>query len=118
MASSIPVSIGSSTTRDAATTTSANSIRDWRRICRISVSRKIEEIVLCSATGELLYEWQSKTVDRRILLLDLLSNIVLSFAKNPLLTRGERLEVDSPETRSVMLIQPDRRIFVSSVPKK
>ena len=81
-------------------------------------SRKIEEIVLCSATGELLYEWQSKNVDRRIQLLDLISNIVLSLAKTPLLTRGERLEVESPESRSVLLIQPDRRIFVQSVPKK
>ena len=72
-------------------------------------SRKIEEIVLCSATGELLYEWQSKNVDRRIQLLDLISNIVLSLAKTPLLTRGERLEVESPESRSVLLIEPDRR---------
>ena len=84
----------------------------------ISEARKVEEIVLCSATGELLYEWQSKTVDRRIQLLDLISNITLSFAKTPLLMRGERLEVESPESRSVLLIQPDRRIFVLSVPKK
>lgn len=84
----------------------------------ISAACKIEEIVLCSATGELLYEWQSKNVDRRIQLLDLISNIALSFAKTPLLARGERLEVESAESRSVLLIQPDRRIFVLSVPKK
>ncbi len=83
-----------------------------------AAARQIEEIVLCSGTGELLYEWQPKNVDRRILLLDLISNIALSFAKTPLLTRGERLEVGSPESRSLLLIQPDRRIFVQSVPKK
>ncbi len=83
----------------------------------VSVVRKIEEIVLCSATGELLYEWQPKNVDRRIQLLDLISNIALSFAKTPLLTRGERLEVEAPESRAVLLIQPDRRIFVQSIPK-
>jgi hypothetical protein len=59
----------------------------------ISINRKPEEIVLCSGTGELLYEWQAKNVDRRIQLLDLISNIVLSFAKVPLLARGERLRL-------------------------
>lgn len=83
----------------------------------VSVARKVEEIVLCSATGELLYEWQPKNVDRRIQLLDLISNIALSFAKTPLLARGERLEVEAPESRVVLLIQPDRRIFIQSVPK-
>ena len=82
-----------------------------------TVARKVVEIVLCSATGELLYEWQPKNVDRRIQLLDLISNIALSFAKTPLLARGERLEVEAPESRVVLLIQPDRRIFVQSVPK-
>ncbi len=82
-----------------------------------AAARRIEEIVLCSATGELLYEWQPKNVDQRIQLLDLISNIALSFAKTPLLARGERLEIESPESRSVLLIQPDRRVFVQSIPK-
>ena len=80
--------------------------------------RKVEEIVLCSGAGELLYEWQAKNVDRRIQLLDLISNISASFAKTPPLTRGERLEIESPEVRIVLLLQPDRRIFVQSVVKK
>jgi CheY-like chemotaxis protein len=84
----------------------------------VSLDRKVEEIVLCSATGELLYEWQSKNVDRRIQLLELISNVGLSLAKTPLLTRGDRLEVESPDSRAVILIQPDRRVFVQSVPKK
>ena len=60
----------------------------------------------------------AKYVDRRIQLLDLIANIAVSFAKTPPLTRGERLEVESPESRTVLLIQPDRRIFVQSIPKK
>ncbi|MFO1488844.1 MAG: response regulator [Verrucomicrobiota bacterium] len=83
-----------------------------------TVMRVPAEIVLCSATGELLYEWQPKVVDRRIQLLDLIANIALSFSKTPLLVRGERLEVESADSRSVLLIQPDRRLFVQSVPKK
>ena len=84
----------------------------------VVADRKIEEIVLCSGAGELLYEWQSKNVDRRIQLLDLLYNISASFGKTPPLTRGERLEIESPEVRVVLLVQPDRRILVQSVAKK
>jgi CheY-like chemotaxis protein len=84
----------------------------------VATDRNIEEIVLCSGAGDLLYEWQSKNVDRRIQLLDLISNISASLAKTPPLTRGERLEIESPEARVVLLLQPDRRIFVQSIAKK
>ena len=84
----------------------------------VAADRSIEEIVLCSLTGELLYEWQSKAVDRRIQLLDLIYNISASFGKAPPLTRGERVEIESGEARIILLLQPDRKVFVKSVPKK
>ena len=83
-----------------------------------SPDREIQEIVLCSAAGELLYEWQSKALDRRIQLLELLYNISASFGKAQPLTRGERIEIESPDARTILLLQPDRRVFVKSVPKK
>lgn len=81
-----------------------------------AANRKIEEIVLCSGAGELLYEWQSKTVDHRIQLLELLSNIATSLARTPMLQRGDRIEVESPQDRAVLLIEPDRRLFVRAAP--
>jgi len=101
----------------AAPEESAETLIEDKVAAHVSPDRKIEEIVLCSGTGELLYEWQSRTVDRRIQLLDLLSNISTSLAKTPPLTRGDRLEIESPEARVVMLLQPDRKIFVKSVTK-
>jgi CheY-like chemotaxis protein len=83
-----------------------------------SVNRKIDEIVLCSGTGELLYEWQSKTVDHRIQMMELISNVATSLARTPTLQRGDRIEVQAQGTRIVLLLQPDRRVFVKSIEEK
>jgi CheY-like chemotaxis protein len=83
-----------------------------------AVARQIEEIVLCSGTGELLYEWQPKNVERRILLLNSLAGIAGSLAKIPLLARGDRLEAESSLARAVLLLQPARRLLVQSAPKE
>jgi CheY-like chemotaxis protein len=76
--------------------------------------RRIEEIVLCSSTGELLYEWQAKNVNHRIQLLELAFKTSVALGKSSPLTRGERLEVESPDARIIMLLHPDRRVFVRS----
>ncbi|HLP78839.1 MAG TPA: DUF4388 domain-containing protein, partial [Candidatus Paceibacterota bacterium] len=80
----------------------------------VTSSREIREIVLCSVTGELLYEWPAGHADKRIQLLDQLLNI--SGSLNQILdwTRGERLELTSPGQRAVMLFQPDRKVLVNS----
>ena len=83
-----------------------------------AVARQIEEIVLCSGTGELLYEWQPKNVERRILLLNSLAGIAGSLGKIPLLARGDRLEAESSLARAVLLLQPARRLLVQSAPKE
>ena len=83
-----------------------------------ATARQIEEIVLCSGTGELLHEWKPKNVERRVRLLDALVGIAGSLAKNPLLARGDRLEVESPQSRTVLLLQPARRLLIQSAPKK
>lgn len=103
---------------EAASTTSAAAATPEAAAPVAGPGRKVDEIVLCSGTGELLYEWQSKTVDKRIQLLDLLSNISTSLAKTPPLARGERLEIESPESRIVVLLQPDRRVLVKSAAQK
>jgi CheY-like chemotaxis protein len=78
------------------------------------VNRRVQEIVLCSPTGELLYEWQSTGVEQRIHLLNLISKTSTSLARSLSLTRAERLETEAPDTRAVILLQPDRRLFVRS----
>lgn len=76
--------------------------------------RRVREIVLCSNTGELFYEWQSPAVDRRIQLLNAMFDAGTSLAQSLSLTRPERLEVEAGDDRVIILLQPDRRLFVQS----
>ncbi len=84
-----------------------------------SASRHIQEIVLCSQAGELLYEWQTAGVGHRIHLLAAISKYSVSLAQSLALTRVDRLEIETANERVLILLQSDRRVFVrSSQPDK
>ena len=78
--------------------------------------RRVEEVVLCSVGGEVLYEWQSAGMERRAHLLEMLSEKAAFFSKVLPLGHCDRLEIESTEGRILMLLQPDRRLFIRSVP--
>jgi len=79
-----------------------------------ATQRRVQEIVLCSGTGELFYEWQSAGVENRIQLLSLIARISASLVQSLPLTRSDRLEIQAREDRVVILLQQDRRVFVRS----
>ncbi|MFO1476352.1 MAG: response regulator [Verrucomicrobiota bacterium] len=76
--------------------------------------RHLHEIVLCSNTGELLYDWQSSRVAERIQMLSTLAKISGALARALSVPRADRLEVESATGRSVFLLEADRRVFVRS----
>jgi CheY-like chemotaxis protein len=78
--------------------------------------REIQEIVLCSMTGELLYEWRTNQVEKQITLLDQMMNSSHAIGEALDWTRGERLEIESAGGRVVMLFQPDRKLLIRSAP--
>jgi len=77
-----------------------------------AVERKVEEIVLCSATGEVLYEYQAAAVERRVRLLEILSVKSAAVGKTLFLGAADRLENESSESRVVALLWPERKLFV------
>ena len=77
-------------------------------------NRRIEEVVLCSGSNEVLYEWQAAGIERRVELLDLLATKSAWMSKTLPLGRMHRLEIESHEGRAVVLLQPDRKVFVRS----
>jgi CheY-like chemotaxis protein len=77
-------------------------------------AREIEEIVLCSLTGELLYEWQAASVEERIQALDRFFNLSHSIGQVLGWDRGERLEVESAEERLILMFEPDRKLLIRS----
>ena len=76
---------------------------------------RIEEIVLCSGAGEVLYEWESKSLELRLRLLDQIEQQATQLSGLAPVGRFDRLEILTTEGRIVCQVQPDRRLFVRSV---
>jgi CheY-like chemotaxis protein len=73
---------------------------------------RIEEIVLCSGSGELLYEWESKSLELRLRLLEQIEQQATQLNSLAPVGRFDRLEILTLEERIVCQVQPDRRLFV------
>ena len=77
---------------------------DWR----------IQEILLCSGESEILYEWKTPGIDRRLRLLNQLTSQAEWLGQALPLGRADRLEVNSMGERFVAVLQPDRKVLVRS----
>jgi CheY-like chemotaxis protein len=73
---------------------------------------RIEEIVLCSGSGEVLYDWESKSLELRLRLLEQIEQQATQLSSLAPLGRFDRLEILTSGGRIVCQIQPDRRLFV------
>ena len=73
---------------------------------------RIEEIVLCSGSGEVLYEWESKSLELRLRLLEQIEQQATQLNALAPLGRFDRVEILTAEGRIVCQVQPDRRLFV------
>jgi hypothetical protein len=89
--------------------------------------RRVEEIVLCAGAKEILYQWQAPHLasrlpigERRERLLDWLSNKSAAISKMLPLGRVDRFEITAPDSRVLLTLQPDRKVFVrlSLVPRQ
>jgi len=75
---------------------------------------RIEEIVLCSGAGEVLYEWETKSLELRLRLLEQIGQQATQLSGLAPVGRFDRLEILTPDGRIVCQVQPDRRLFVRS----
>jgi CheY-like chemotaxis protein len=72
------------------------------------------EIVLCSGAGEVLYDWDCKSLERRLGLMDQIEQQATQLSGLGPVGRFDRIEVLTPEGRLVCQIQPHRRLLVRS----
>lgn len=75
---------------------------------------RIEEVVLCSAQGDVLYEWQSSSSDARVGFMEFLSQKAWQLGMTLPLGDFERIEIQGHGSRVVTQIQADRGLFVRS----
>jgi len=78
--------------------------------------RSIEEFIVCSAQGDVLYEWQCPGIEMRVKLLDFIARRAMQFSLAFPLGNFDRLEIIGSKGRVVTQIHPDRKLFVRSAP--
>ena len=75
---------------------------------------RIEEVLLCSGAGEVLHEWESKSLELRLRLLEQVEQQAAQLSSLATVGRFDRLEILTTDGRIVCQVQPDRRLFVRS----
>jgi len=75
---------------------------------------RIEEVVLCSGAGEVLYEWQCESLEQRLRLLDQVEREATQVNSLARVGRFDRVEILTPAGRITCQVQPGWRLFVRS----
>lgn len=73
---------------------------------------KVVEVVLCSGAGEVLYDWECPSLERRLALLEQLEQQAMKLSALGPVGRFDRLEITTAQGRLVCQIQPHRRLLV------
>jgi CheY-like chemotaxis protein len=75
---------------------------------------RIEEVLLCSSHGEVLYEWQCADTEARVSLLEFISQKSWMFESCLPVGHFDRLEIQGPQERLTTQIHSDRGLLVRS----
>lgn len=73
---------------------------------------RTEEMVVCSNSGTILYEWQSSNASDRVSFLEFLSRKSLQLGEGLSLGDFDRLEIEGGNARVIARINKDRGLFV------
>ncbi len=75
---------------------------------------QIDEMLVCTPLGEILYEWQCANTSARIDFLEFLSQKSRQISNGLALGHFDRIEARTPSVRVVTSIQPQHALFVRS----
>jgi hypothetical protein len=73
---------------------------------------KIDEMLICSTQGDVLYEWQCADANARIRFLQFLSQKSWQLRQGLPIGQFQRLEMEGAAKRVVTQIDPERAVFV------
>jgi CheY-like chemotaxis protein len=75
---------------------------------------RVDEMLVCSPKGEVLYEWQCANTGDRVSFLEFLSRKSAQLGEGLNLGTFDRLEMEGQSTRVIAQLKKDRGIFVSA----
>ena len=74
--------------------------------------RRIQEVVVCSHLGEVLYSWQCPNAEERLKLMEAIQRKAKHLGNALTLGQADRWELDEPEGRIIAHFQSDCSIWV------
>lgn len=77
-----------------------------------TLATRIDEVVVCSAEGDVLYQWECKDIEARLKLFQFIAQKAGQLNQSFPLGRFDRLEILGPDGRVIAQIQSDRKLFV------
>ena len=80
----------------------------------VSSRPRIDEMLVCSADGEVLHEWQCPATDMWVNFFEFVSQRTRLLAQTLPLGKFDRLEVESGGARAVVLISAERGVLIKS----
>lgn len=75
---------------------------------------RVDEMLICSAKGEVLYEWQCEESELRLQWVGFIAKMSKELARESKLGKFDRLEMIGPKTRMVTEIKPEWSLLVRS----
>ncbi|MBE0544369.1 MAG: response regulator [Verrucomicrobia bacterium] len=75
---------------------------------------RVEELLICSAQGEVLHEWQCRNVDLWVNFFEFISQRAQRLAQTLPLGQFDRLEIQSGDSRAVVIISAERGVLVKA----
>ena len=75
---------------------------------------QIDEVLVCSIQGDVLYEWQCRDANKRVRFLEFVSQKARQLGQGLPLGEFERLEIQGTDSRVLAQIQKDRAMLVRS----
>jgi CheY-like chemotaxis protein len=78
----------------------------------VSCAARIDEMLVCSAKGEIVYQWKCAATGDRISFLEFLSQKSSQLSEGLNLGMFDRLEMEGERHRIVAQVKPDRGLFV------
>ena len=78
----------------------------------------VEEMLICSAQGEVWYQWQCRNVDLLVNVFEFISKRAQRLSKTLPLGQFDRLIIETAEVRAVVIIGVDRGVLVKTRKKR
>lgn len=75
---------------------------------------RVEELLICSAHGEVLHEWQCRNVDLWVNFFEFISQRAQRLAQTLPLGQFNRLDIQSGDSRAVVIISAERGVLVKA----